>query len=134
MRINLKDFRQSHNLSQAEMTEILQLNQSNVSRAELRGYYELSYLQKQTLEERFGAEEVKRFEVPDNEERGRVTANVSGNSNNGEVTMNNGFFAADIKAMEIIKQQSETIARLAEKQGELTEHVIVLLEIISKKM
>ena len=56
MRINLKDFRQSHNLYQSDMAELLQVNQSNVSRAEIRGFFDLTYPQKKALYEKFGFE------------------------------------------------------------------------------
>ena len=129
MDINLKDFRQAHKLYQSDMAEILGINQSNVSRAELKGYLSLSYTQKQTLYERFGKEDVDSFEVKAED----ISLEVSGNVNQGG-NQNNGYFTTDKTALSIIQQQSDTIRNLAEKQAEMTEKLMVLLEKISEKL
>lgn len=129
MDINLKDFRQAHKLYQSDMAEILGINQSNVSRAELKGYLSLSYTQKQTLYERFGKEDVDSFEVKAED----ISLEVSGNVNQGG-NQNNGYFTTDKTALSIIQQQSDTIRNLAEKQAEMTEKLMVLLEKISEKI
>ena len=129
MDLNLKDFRQAHHLFQSEMAEILGINQSNVSRAELKGYITLNYSQKQTLYEKYGKEDVDSFEV----KREDVTVEVSGNVNNGG-NQNNGYFSPDEAAMIIIQQQSETIRKLAEKQAEQTDRLMELIDKLSKKL
>ena len=137
MKIDLKNFRQSHNLFQSDMAEILQLNQSNVSRAELRGYHELTPNQKKALVERFGEEDVESFRISDDEaERieGNVTVEASNNTNEGSGTQNNGVFATDAMSMTIIKQQSEALTKLAEKHASQNDRLIALLEKLSEKL
>lgn len=106
MRINLKNFRQSHGLFQSEMAEILGINQSNVSRAEIRGGFDLTYNQIQTLYERFGQEDVDSFAIPESR---LIDAS---NNTNVDGTQNNGVFGTDPTSLEIIKQQSEALAEL----------------------
>lgn len=98
MRINLKNFRQSHGLFQSEMAEILGINQSNVSRAEIRGGFDLTYNQIQTLYERFGQEDVDSFAIPESR---LIDAS---NNTNVDGTQNNGVFGTDPTSLEIIKQ------------------------------
>lgn len=125
MDINLKDFRQAHGLFQSEMASILGLNQSNVSRAELRGYFTPTYPQLQTLYSKFGKEDVDSFKIeeakhPESEAEVEADEEISQDS--------------DITALAIIKQQSEAITRLAEKQASQTDRLIVLLEKLSEKL
>lgn len=129
MDINLKDFRQSHSLFQSDMAEILGINQSNVSRAELKGFISLSYQQREKLYEKFGKEDVDAFEVHRNE----VTVEANGNVNSGG-NQNNGIISIDEMTLSIIKQQSETIRTLAEKQAEQTDKLMGLIDKISEKL
>lgn len=130
MKFRLKDFRQSHNLFQSDMAVILNANQSSVSRMELRGSTRLTYPQLQALYEKFGKEDVDSF-LEDEDEMGVVSVN---NVNEGDGTLNNGYMTADTRAYEIIKNQSEIISRLAEKQAEQTDKLLGLLEKISEKL
>lgn len=129
MRINLKDFRQSHKMFQSDMAELLEVNQSNVSRAELRGYFTLSYPQVKKLYEKFGKEDVDSFSL----DKG-ISVSAFGNSNEGSGTQNNGYFHMDTNALDIISRQSEAVINLAQKQAEQTDRLIVLLEKLSKKL
>ena len=131
MKFRLKDFRQSHNLFQSDMATILDANQSSVSRMELRGSTRLTYPQMQALYERFGKEDVDSFVVEEDEDMGVVSV---GNVNEGDGTQNNGYMTADTRAYEIIKNQSELISRLAEKQSEQTDRLLTLLEKLSEKL
>ena len=133
----MKNFRQSHGLFQSDMAELLQLNQSNVSRAELRGYHELTYNQEMALVERFGKEDIESFRVSDDEGHridGSVTVDASNNTNEGGGTQNNGIFGADAISMNIIKQQSEALTRLSDRQAEMSDRLIALLEKISERL
>ena len=131
MRINLKDFRQSHGLFQSEMAAILGMNQSNISRAELKGFLDISYPQQKILNEKYGKEDVEKFIIRDD---GPISVSASNNKNEGDVTQNNRFFASDIKSLEIIKQQSEALAELAAKQSQQTDRILDLLEKLSEKL
>ncbi len=130
MRLNLKDFRQSQGLYQSDMAAILGLNQSNVSRAELKGWFELSYPQLQTLYEKFGKETVEKFMSEDPS----VSVSASNNTNKGSGTQNNGYFGADSTAMDIIRRQTDVLAELASKQSQQTDRLLALLEKISEKL
>lgn len=129
MKLNIKDFRQSHRLYQSDMAELLELNQSNISRAELRGYLELTYPQRQTLFEKFGKENVESFAIKDD-----ITIDASNNENNGDGTQNNGYFEADVVSLGIIKKQSELLSKLAEKQSEQTDRLLEILNKLSEKL
>ena len=129
MRFRLKEFRQSHKLFQADMASILEANQSSISRMELRPSCKLTHEQYGKLYERFGKEDVEAFIVEDEKE-----VFVTGNTNEGDGIQNNGVFGNGDAEMDIIKQQSEIISRLATKQGELTDKLIALLEKISEKL
>ena len=128
MGFRLKDFRQAHRMFQSDMAELLETNQSSVSRLELRPSCKLSYLQMQKLYERFGHEDVDAFMEADTEE---VSVEITGNTNEGDGTQNNGFFGADDATMGIIRQQSEALVALAKKQSEQTDRLIALLEKIT---
>ena len=130
MRINLKSLRQSHNLFQSELAQLLGVNQSNVSRAELKGFFELSYPQLQLLIEKYGKEDVESFMI----EEPQVSVSASNNPNEGSGTQNNGYFCANDATMEIIKTQSEALADLAAKQSQQTDRLIALLEKLSEKL
>lgn len=132
MKIVLKNFRQAHNLYQSEIAEILGINQSNVSRAELKGYLELTYPQEKALIEKFGKEDVESFLYEEDGEN--VIVEAKGNVNEGGGSQNNGYIGADKTALNIIKQQSEALANLAAKQAEQTDKMISLLEKISERL
>ena len=137
MKIDLKNFRQSHNLFQSDMAELLQLNQSNVSRAELRGYLELTFNQKNALVERFGEEDVESFRISDNEavpSKSNVTVNASNSTIEGGGTQNNSINGPDAMSMAIIKQQSEALIKLTEKHASQNDRLIALLEKLSEKL
>lgn len=129
MKINLKELRQTHKLSQGEMAQILELNQSNVSRAEIKGYLALTPQQRKALYDRFGKETVDSFELEKN-----ISVVATGNTNHGEGTQNNGYFGIDTSTLDIIRKQSEALTMLAEKQAEQTDKLIALLEKISEKL
>ena len=131
MKINLKDFRQAHGLFQSDMAEMLEMNQSNVSRAELRGYHELSYQQQQTLYDKYGKENVDSFAITDNEP---ISIVATGNTNEGDGTQNNGYFGTDREALSIIKAQSDAIIRLSAKQTEQTDKLLVLIDKLANKI
>ena len=129
MRFNLKDFRQSHSLFQSDMAELLNLNQSNISRAEIRGYLELSYPQLNALYNKYGREDVDSFMLPD-----PVSIGASNNTNEGDGNQDNRVYAYDLASLDLIKKQSEALMKLAEKQNEQTDRLITLLEKISEKL
>lgn len=129
MKINIKDFRQAQGLYQSQMAELLGLNQSNISRAEIKGYLELTYPMLQTLYEKYGQKEVDKFRIDDN-----VSVNASNNVNEGGGTQNNGYFHTDAESTEIIRRQAEAITMLAEKQAAQTERLIDLLEKLYEKL
>lgn len=131
MKINLKDFRQSHGLYQSDMAELLEMNQSNVSRAELRGHLELSYPQKQRLYEKFGKEDVDSFAIKGEDSISIVS---TGNTNEGDGMQNNGYLSMDKEALSIIKAQSEALVRLSDKQAEQTDKLLVLIETLAGKL
>lgn len=130
MRINIKNFRQSHGLFQSEMASILGINQSNVSRAELRGWLELTHPQTQALYEKYGKEDVDSFIIEEN----KNFVSASYNTNEGGGTQNNGCFCADATSLEIIKSQSEALVELATKQAQQTDKLLTLLEKLSEKL
>lgn len=132
MRIDLKNFRQAHQLFQSEAAELLGINQSNVSRAELKGFFDLNFLQRKKLIEKYGQEDVESFRIPDGKQ-GNTTVNATGIRNEGEGTQNFGYFGADTTAMGIIRQQSEALTKLADKQSSLNERLLALLEKLSGK-
>lgn len=131
MKINLKDFRQSVNLFQSDMAELLGLNQSNVSRAELRGFFEPTYPQLQTLYKKYGKETVDKFIVSD---EGVISVTASNNRNVGRGTQNNGYFSTDSQTLGIIGRQSDALIELARKQAEISDRIISLMEKISDRL
>ena len=134
MKINLKDFRQAHRLFQSDLAELLQTNQSTISRMELKNGVSLSYPQMMTLYERFGKEDVDAFAVDEEPKDERTSVVVENNTNYGEGVQNNGYFSADKMSLEIIRKQSEALSNLAGKQSEQTDRLIVLLEKLSEKL
>lgn len=96
MKIDLKKFRQAHNLFQSDISAILGVNQSNVSRAEIRGVFDLSYEQEKKLFEKFGEKEVKAFCIPP-KQSDKYFVVASGNANAREGTPTQKF---DVKSLE----------------------------------
>ena len=129
MKINLKNLRQAHDLFQSDMAELLDINQSNISRAELKGFFVPTYPQLQKLYDKFGKEEVDTFVIADE----GITVNASNNSNKGNGTQNNGYFEVDATAMEIIRKQTDVLMKLAEKQAEQADRLLDILEKLSEK-
>ena len=138
MKINLKDFRQSHKLFQSDMAELLEVNQSNISRAEIRGYFDLSFLQKKKLFDRFGEDDVMSFAIGNGGDHvidaEQMSVSASGNVNEGDGTQNNGYFEANSSLISIIGRQSDALMRLAEKQMEQTDRIVELLKKLSDKV
>ena len=129
MRINLKDFREAHRLSQADMAKILGLNQSNVSRSELRGFLSLTFPQKNILYEKFGQEDVESFEI-----KNGITVDASRNNIKGNGILNKGVLEADSSYLDVIRRQNEIIATLVTQQTEQAERMLALMEKLSNKL
>lgn len=130
MKIDLKEFRQKHGLFQSDLSEILHLNQSNISRAEIRGYLELTALQRDSLYEKFGKEDVDSYAIGND----IVAVNATSNTNEGDGIQNNGYMGADAVSLSIIRKQSEALTSLAEKQAAQTDRLLNLLEKLSEKL
>ena len=127
MRLRIKQFRQTHGLFQSDMAQLLKINQSNVSRAELKGYLTLTYPQLEALYDKFGKEDVDSYMI-DN------AVSIENNTNKGDGIQNNGFFETDTLSLSIIKQQTDILAKMAEKQVEQTDRLIMLLEKLAEKI
>lgn len=130
MKFRLKDFRETQKLFQSEMATILEINQSSVSRMELKKNADLTYPQYLTLCERFGKEEVERFAV-EAEDNAIV---VSGNTNESGGSQNNSVMVDNTKALEIIREQNKTISEMLKKQSEQTDKLMLLIDKISDKI
>lgn len=128
-KFRLKDFRQAHGLFQSDMSELLQTNQSSVSRMELKPSVKLTFPQMQRLKERYGEEEVEAFMEDDS-----ISIDATGNTNEGNGTQNNGYFGMDASAMRLIREQSEALMRLSAKQSEQTDKLLALIEKLSEKL
>ena len=128
MKFRLKDFRQAHKMFQSDLAELLDSNQSTISRMELVGACKLTYPQVQALYGKFGREDVDAFWEEE------ITVEVNGNTNEGEGTQNNGYFGADTISLGIIKQQSEALIKLSAKQAEQTDKLIELLQKVNEKL
>ena len=124
MKFRLKDFRQSKNLFQSDMAELLGTNQSTVSRMELRKSAELSLPQYESLCNKFGKEEVDKFVFTDES----VSVSVTGNSNHGSGTQSNNVSFNDSDTMAAIKALSGALSELARKQAEQTDRLLSILE------
>lgn len=129
MKIDLKEFRQMHGLFQSDLAEILNVNQSNISRAEIKGFFDLTALQRDALYTKFGKEDVDSYVINSDN-----TINASSNTNEGNGIQNNGYMGADAVSLSIIKKQSEALTSLAEKQVAQTERLLNLLEKLSEKI
>ena len=111
----LKDFRKSQRLYQAELAEILGSTQSAISRMELRPI-ELTYTQYQALYNKFGQEVVDSFRFEGDEP--------------SPAEEQDGF---DSDSMAVIKKQADIIASCVQKQAQLTERLLNVLENLANR-
>ena len=133
MKFRLKDFRQAHKMFQSELSELLEMNQSTVSRLELRGSCKMSFPQMQRLYERFGKEDVDSFMDKSDEV---VSVEISGEAAEtpGNSVDDNGTQESESVSMSIIRQQSEALTKIVAKQAEQTDRLIALLEKLQDKL
>lgn len=120
-----KEFRRAHGLFQSQLAEIMGLSQSNISRYETEGIYPTP-AQFKKLYDKFGEEDVKAFEVEPQ------FVNAENNVNNDSGNQNNGI-QNDTDLIEIIKKQTETIAKHVERQDEINARLMDLLEKMALK-
>ena len=117
MEIKLKEFRQKHNLYQADMAAILNIAQSSISRMELKPTADLSYNQYQTLCDKFGIEEVEMFKADSAIPKALPKKTPSDNQS----------------ALDIIGQLTSSLVKLTEKQIEQSDRLISLLEKMERR-
>lgn len=122
MRIRLKDLRTAHKMYQSEFAAILGTTQSSVSRLEYIPVVDISSVYYKNLCNKFGKEEVDSYIVDDN-----VSIVIRGNKNQGSGQQTNSV-VADSAALGIIKQQSDMIHSLLEKQAEQNDRLLRVLE------
>jgi transcriptional regulator with XRE-family HTH domain len=120
-----KEFRRAHGLFQSQLAEIMGLSQSNISRYETEGI-DPTPAQFKKLYDKFGEEDVKAFEVEPQ------FVNAENNVNNDSGNQNNGI-QNDTDLIEIIKKQTETIAKHVERQDEINACLMDLLEKMALK-
>ena len=130
MKIDLKEFRQMHGLFQSDLAAILGVNQSNISRSEIKGFFDLTAPQRDALYKQFGKEDVDVYIIDD----GDLTINSSSNTNEGDGIQNNGYMGVDAVSLSIIKKQSEALTTMAEKQAAQTERLLQILEKLSERL
>ena len=130
MKIDLKEFRQMNGLFQSDLAALLGVNQSNISRSEIRGSFDLTAPQREALYQRFGRENVDKYKVEGDE----ISINSSSNTNEGDGIQNNGYMEVDAVSLSIIEKQSEALTSLAEKQAAQTDRLLQILEKISDKI
>lgn len=128
MEFRLKDFRETKKKFQSDMAAILGINQSNVSRMELKGVSSISYPQYKALCDSFGKESVDEFIVKDNEQ----PVMVVNNKNEGSGTQDNSINGAD--AMAIIHTQAKALSDALKKQTEQNDRMMALLEKLTDKL
>lgn len=121
-----KEFRRAHGLFQSQLAEIMGLSQSNISRYETEGI-DPTPAQFKKLYDNFGEEDVKAFEVELPQ-----FVNAENSVNNGSGNQNNGI-QSDTDLIEIIKKQTETIAKHVERQDEINARLMDLLEKMALK-
>lgn len=121
-----KEFRRAHGLFQSQLAEIMGLSQSNISRYETEGI-DPTPAQFKKLYDKFGEEDVKAFEVELSQ-----FVNAENSVNNGSGNQNNGI-QSDMDLIEIIKKQTETIAKHVERQDEINARLMDLLEKMALK-
>lgn len=111
---------------QSQLAEIMGLSQSNISRYETEGI-DPTPAQFKKLYDKFGEEDVKAFEVELPQ-----FVNAENSVNNGSGNQNNGI-QSDTDLIEIIKKQTETIAKHVERQDEINARLMDLLEKMALK-
>lgn len=121
-----KEFRKAHGLFQSKLAEIMGISQSNISRYETEGI-DPTLAQFQKLYDEYGEENVKAFEVEPSQ-----FVNAENNVNNGSGNQNNGI-QSDADLVEIIKKQTEMIAKHIEKQDDINARLMNLLEKLTLK-
>lgn len=118
-----KEFRRAHGLFQSKLAEIMGISQSNISRYETEGI-DPTPAQFQKLYDEYGEENVKAFVVEPSQ---FVNA-----ENNGSGNQNNGI-QSDADLVEIIKKQTEMLAKHIEKQDDINARLMDLLEKLALK-
>lgn len=121
-----KEFRKAHGLFQSKLAEIMGISQSNISRYETEGI-DPTLAQFQKLYDEYGEENVKAFEVEPSQ-----FVNAENNVNNGSGNQNNGI-QSDADLVEIIKKQTEMLAKHIEKQDDINARLMDLLEKLALK-
>ena len=115
--VRLRELRVAHGLKQSELSEILGINQSNVSRAEIKGR-PIDEVMYQRLVEKYGEEEVSRYV-------GKYTwQNIIGKhrqpSRKNDELQDTVFSLDDMTAMaKVITEQKAIIERLEKEIAEL---------------
>lgn len=130
MDFRLKDFRETQKLFQSDMAALLQINQSNVSRMELKGVCYLTLPQYKTLCEKFGDEAVNAFIVKEGEQQ----VVVANNKNEGSGTQDNSVTMNDATAMLVIQTQAKALSESLKKQAEQSDRMLTLLEKLTEKL
>lgn len=121
-----KEFRKAHGLFQSKLAEIMGISQSNISRYESEGI-DPTPVQFQKLYDVFGEEDVNTFRIEPSQ-----FVNAENNVNNGSGNQNNGI-QSDTDLIEIIKKQTEAIAKHVERQDEINSRLMDLLEKLALK-
>lgn len=121
-----KEFRRAHGLFQSKLAEIMGISQSNISRYETEGI-DPTPAQFQKLYDEYGEENVKAFEVEPSQ-----LVNAENNVNSGSGNQNNGI-QSNADLVEIIKRQTEMIAKHIEKQDDINVRLMNLLEKLTLK-
>lgn len=121
-----KEFRRAHGLFQSKLAEIMGISQSNISRYETEGI-DPTPAQFQKLYDKYGEENVKAFEVEPSQ-----LVNAENNVNIGSGNQNNGI-QSNADLVEIIKKQTDMMAKHIEKQDEINARLMDLLEKIALK-
>jgi len=130
MEFRLKDFREAQKKFQSDMAAVLGINQSNVSRMELKGVCIISYQQYKALCDNFGKEAVEKFVVRDNEQ----AVVVANNKNEGNGTQDNSVNISDADAMAVIHTQAKALSDALRKQSEQADRMMTLLEKLTEKL
>ena len=133
MLFKFKLFREVHDLFQSHMAELLQLSQSTISRMEMRPAWDITSDQLNILYDKFGKEDVDLF-VVSNENENVPFISAFGNTNEGSGTQNNGYIANNGELMGLLKMQSEALTGVTEKQIQLNDRLISLLDKLSEKL
>ena len=120
-----------HGLFQSDMAELLGLTQSTVSRAEFKeGGIDLTYPQRLKLFEKFGEEDVSSYFIEDEK---KIKINAKGNVNN-EGFQNNGVVQNDDLILNIVNEQTATIAELTKKMMEQGDRMLAILEKLTERL